>query len=118
MTSNLVRCHRCNGKGHVFKMGAGYTQTDVGGKKVKCPMCVGAGKHEPLHEAHGKMKEEKDKAAEKEKGADKVKHADNQISITEEIEKQINKEESEVKSKRGRPRKITQEIDSNAGEKI
>lgn len=39
----MKRCIRCAGKCDVYKVGGGYTQVDMGGKKVKCPLCLGTG---------------------------------------------------------------------------
>ena len=40
----LKVCVRCGGKCDVYQVGGGYTQVDMGGKKVKCPLCLGKGK--------------------------------------------------------------------------
>lgn len=37
-------CIRCKGRKTLYKLGGGYTFTNMGGKEVKCPMCLGEGK--------------------------------------------------------------------------
>lgn len=37
------RCQRCAGLTYMYKVGAGYTRTDMGGAKVDCPLCNGTG---------------------------------------------------------------------------
>lgn len=36
-------CVRCNGQKFVFKVGGGYSLKNSGGKKMKCPLCMGSG---------------------------------------------------------------------------
>ena len=39
------KCPRCQGRGDVYQVGSAYSMVDTGGKKVKCPLCVGSGKY-------------------------------------------------------------------------
>lgn len=51
MSTNKIRCTRCNGQKKVFKVASGYSQVDSGGEKVNCPFCLGDGKVSTLEAA-------------------------------------------------------------------
>lgn len=35
------RCLRCSGRGVMYRVGSAYCVTNMGGKEVKCPLCLG-----------------------------------------------------------------------------
>lgn len=60
MSENLVRCIRCEGRGQMYKLGNGYTHTNMGGELVTCPLCMGKKKIEPLSVVVNETESEKD----------------------------------------------------------
>jgi hypothetical protein len=47
---------RCRGAKEMYKIGGGYSAQNMGGVKVKCPMCMGAGEIDKLETAKKKRK--------------------------------------------------------------
>ena len=43
----MKRCFRCGGRKKIYKVGAGYSMTDMGGVEVTCPLCSGEGNINP-----------------------------------------------------------------------
>lgn len=84
-------CFRCSGRKKVFKMGNGYTLTQIGGIETNCPLCKGTGKIDVL-----KPK--------------KTKISDVAPKLTKEMEPtQIGETVVRVKKKPGRPKKVKKE---------
>lgn len=42
--TNTKRCVRCGGRKELYKVNGAYSHLDMGGQKVKCPLCMGTGR--------------------------------------------------------------------------
>ena len=52
-----VRCVRCSGAKKMYKIGGGYSHTNMGGVHVTCPLCNGNGTTKPLHVSIAEIKD-------------------------------------------------------------
>jgi len=61
----------------MYKIGDGYSQTNMGGEEVKCPLCLGKKEIKPLHEVVLEEKKERPARKTKTKRKEAVDEVDN-----------------------------------------
>lgn len=77
------RCIRCNGLKFMYKVGGGYSRINMGGEKVKCPLCRGEGETPLIKDYVKRVKDDMKNASQKNRRVSKQKEKEKETNSSD-----------------------------------